>query len=323
MAQLADDVSKSAIYGKELANQTAKSMDDINHQVIAINQAIAIIDQIAFQTNILSLNAAVEAATAGEAGKGFAVVAGEVRNLANRSASAANEIKVLVENAANKASEGKKISTAMIDGYEVLSDKILQTKNMIDLVSVASQEQSKGISQINNAVSIIDKNTQESAAEAAGIDVLASEVKLLSERLLSVAQHVTYREETKKQVCDIEMTYRINKLQLGHIKFKDSNFARLNEKTKFTVVNEKECALGQWIALMEKENRSFTTTEDWRFMKEHHEKVHGGVQDFLDHNIDHDDSMILIPKAVLLEESIGNVFGTLNKIKIENCKNKG
>ncbi len=82
-------------------------MDEINEQVNSINEAITVIDQIAFQTNILSLNAAVEAATAGEAGKGFAVVAQEVRNLAARSAEAAKEIKELVETATTKANSGK------------------------------------------------------------------------------------------------------------------------------------------------------------------------------------------------------------------------
>ena len=102
MANLANDVTLSAKNGEKLAYQTTGAMEDINNQVNAINEAISIIDQIAFQTNILSLNAAVEAATAGEAGKGFAVVAAEVRNLANRSSQAAQEIKKLVENAKEK-----------------------------------------------------------------------------------------------------------------------------------------------------------------------------------------------------------------------------
>ncbi|MDD2699390.1 MAG: methyl-accepting chemotaxis protein [Arcobacteraceae bacterium] len=324
MANLADDVNKSAIEGKELAHKTAVSMDDINQQVMAINQAITIIDQIAFQTNILSLNAAVEAATAGEAGKGFAVVAQEVRNLANRSADAAKEIKDLVESAASKANEGKDISTTMIKGYEILNDKIAQTKQMIDLVSTASREQSRGISQINDAIGAIDKNTQESAAEAASIDILSGEVKMLSERLLSVANHVTYRQETKQQVCDIEMTYRINRLQLGHLTFKDSNFAKLNEKTIFSVTNEHQCTLGQWMDEMEKEHQSFTTTNEWQELKISHHKVHSGVQTFIEINAeDTTDSMGLIPEAVKIEESINHVFELLNKIKIENCKNKG
>ena len=99
MTQLSQKLLNSSIEGEKLANQTTASMEDISSQVSEINEAISVIDNIAFQTNILSLNAAVEAATAGEAGKGFAVVAGEVRNLANRSAEAAKEIKNIVENA--------------------------------------------------------------------------------------------------------------------------------------------------------------------------------------------------------------------------------
>ena len=102
MAQLAERVTSSANEGKKLAEETTTSMTEIDNEVNAINDAITVIDQIAFQTNILSLNAAVEAATAGEAGKGFAVVAQEVRNLAARSAEAASEIKALVENATKK-----------------------------------------------------------------------------------------------------------------------------------------------------------------------------------------------------------------------------
>ncbi|MDN5094377.1 methyl-accepting chemotaxis protein, partial [Aliarcobacter butzleri] len=124
MAKYAQNVTKSTNTGKELALKTATSMDEINNQVRLINEAIGVIDNIAFQTNILSLNAAVEAATAGEAGKGFAVVAQEVRNLASRSAEAAREIKNIVENANHKANEGKLISGEMIKGYEELLENI-------------------------------------------------------------------------------------------------------------------------------------------------------------------------------------------------------
>ena len=108
MANNAKELNESSQRGKELSTQTSSAMDEINTQVTAINEAITVIDKIAFQTNILSLNAAVEAATAGEAGKGFAVVAQEVRNLASRSAEAAKEIKSLVENATKKTEYGKK-----------------------------------------------------------------------------------------------------------------------------------------------------------------------------------------------------------------------
>jgi methyl-accepting chemotaxis protein len=114
MATYSNSVTKSASDGEKLANQTTVAMDEINTQVNLINEAISIIDQIAFQTNILSLNAAVEAATAGEAGRGFAVVAAEVRNLASRSAEAAKEIKTLVENATKKQMMEKILLNNMI-----------------------------------------------------------------------------------------------------------------------------------------------------------------------------------------------------------------
>ncbi|OQA76585.1 MAG: Methyl-accepting chemotaxis protein II [Candidatus Dependentiae bacterium ADurb.Bin246] len=163
MTRFSNEVSNSAKKGQQLANQTTNAMDEINNQVNRINEAIAVIDQIAFQTNILSLNAAVEAATAGEAGKGFAVVAQEVRNLASRSAEAAKDIKHIVEEATIKANEGKEIASSMIYGYKDLSENITQTMNLISDIENASKEQLMGIEQINDAVSELDRQTQQNA----------------------------------------------------------------------------------------------------------------------------------------------------------------
>ncbi|RXJ57748.1 chemotaxis protein [Candidatus Marinarcus aquaticus] len=173
MANLANEVTSSANSGARLANETTTAMENIDEQVIAINEAITVIDQIAFQTNILSLNAAVEAATAGEAGKGFAVVAQEVRNLASRSAEAAKEIKNMVENATNKANQGKNIAEEMIDGYKHLNERISHTIELIKDVENSSKEQLSGIEQINSAVSQLDLQTQENAAIASGTKEIA------------------------------------------------------------------------------------------------------------------------------------------------------
>ncbi|MDX4066783.1 methyl-accepting chemotaxis protein [Aliarcobacter skirrowii] len=188
MANLSKDVKESVVLGENLANKTALSMDEINSKVEAINEAIEVIDQIAFQTNILSLNAAVEAATAGEAGKGFAVVAGEVRNLANRSAEAAKEIKSLVENATSKTNEGKKISDDMIEGYNNLNRLIGETITIIQDVSIASNEQLKGIEQINDAVSNLDRVTQENAIEANNVATIANETLQMAQLLVEDAK---------------------------------------------------------------------------------------------------------------------------------------
>jgi methyl-accepting chemotaxis protein len=174
MANNAKELSNSANIGKTLANETVKSMDEINTQVSAIHEAITVIDQIAFQTNILSLNAAVEAATAGEAGKGFAVVAQEVRNLASRSAEAANEIKSLVESASTKSNEGKNIASEMIEGYSKLNQNIENTLSLISEVENAAKEQKSGMSQISDAINNLDRQTQINANIASETNEIAN-----------------------------------------------------------------------------------------------------------------------------------------------------
>ena len=182
MSRYSSEVTASSNQGEKLANQTTVAMDEINTQVNLINDAISIIDQIAFQTNILSLNAAVEAATAGEAGKGFAVVAQEVRNLASRSAEAAHEIKSIVENATRKADDGKEIARNMIQGYVKLNENITNTINLIKDIEMSSKEQLLGIEQINDAVNSLDQQTQQNASiasQAHDVAVITDEIAKL------------------------------------------------------------------------------------------------------------------------------------------------
>ena len=178
MSALSFNVTKSVKEGEELANQTTTAMDEINTQVNLVNEAISVIDNIAFQTNILSLNAAVEAATAGEAGKGFAVVAQEVRNLASRSAEAAKEIKDIVELATKKANEGKEIANSMLEGYKDLNSNVSQTVTLISDIEMASKEQLLGIEQINDAVNNLDAQTQQNAMVSNQINDLSRETSL-------------------------------------------------------------------------------------------------------------------------------------------------
>ncbi len=188
MSNLGNTVRSAVSNGRTLASQTAESIEEINTKVSSINEAITIIDQIAFQTNILSLNAAVEAATAGEAGKGFAVVAQEVRNLASRSAEAAKDIKDLVEDANEKANAGKKISDEMINGYETLNNHINETISIIEDVSNSSKEQMSGIEQINDAVTMLDRVTQDNANEANHTTSISNEVSQMANLLVEDAK---------------------------------------------------------------------------------------------------------------------------------------
>lgn len=170
-------------------------MNEINEQTTAIAESITVIDQIAFQTNILSLNAAVEAATAGEAGKGFAVVAQEVRNLASRSAEAAKEIKELVENATVKTDTGKKNADQMINGYSILNENINKTTQLISQIESASNEQKQGIEQINDAVAKLDTRTQENANVANHTHQISTNTSNIAKNIIDNVSTKQFRKE--------------------------------------------------------------------------------------------------------------------------------
>ena len=162
--QLATAASSVAVKGGEVVGQVVNTMSAINSSAKKIEDIISVIDGIAFQTNILALNAAVEAARAGEQGRGFAVVAGEVRNLAQRSASAAKEIKELISDSVSKTAEG----TAQVEqAGKTMQDIVSSVQRVTDImgeITAASSEQSAGIDQVNAAVTSMDETTQQNAA---------------------------------------------------------------------------------------------------------------------------------------------------------------
>ena len=203
MAKYSNEIIKASASGEALANETTNAMDEINSKVSMVNDAISVIDQIAFQTNILSLNAAVEAATAGEAGKGFAVVAQEVRNLATRSAEAAKEIKAIVERATVKANEGKEIATNMIEGYKNLNSNISSTMNLISDIENASKEQLLGIEQINDAVNQLDQQTQQNAMVASQSHDIAQSTDEIAKLIVQDANQKEFEGKNEVKAKDI------------------------------------------------------------------------------------------------------------------------
>ncbi len=162
--QLATAASGVAVKGGQVVGKVVNTMSAINESAQKIEDIISVIDGIAFQTNILALNAAVEAARAGEQGRGFAVVAGEVRNLAQRSASAAKEIKELITDSVSKTSEGTKLVEDAGQTMQEIVDSVQRVTDIMGEISAASTEQSTGIDQVNTAITSMDEVTQQNAA---------------------------------------------------------------------------------------------------------------------------------------------------------------
>jgi methyl-accepting chemotaxis protein len=181
--QLAVAASGVAVKGGSVVNEVVATMSAINESAKKIEDIISVIDGIAFQTNILALNAAVEAARAGEQGRGFAVVAAEVRNLAQRSASAAKEIKELIADSVNKTTEGtRQVETAGNTMQEIVSS-VQRVTDIISEISAASEEQSAGINQVNDAVTSMDDMTQQNTA-------LVEEAAAAAESLMEQAEEL-------------------------------------------------------------------------------------------------------------------------------------
>jgi methyl-accepting chemotaxis protein len=163
-SQLAAGASDVARKGGQVVGQVVSTMSDIAESSRKISDIISVIDGIAFQTNILALNAAVEAARAGEQGRGFAVVAAEVRNLAQRSASAAKEIKTLIGDSVDKVDAGTKLVDAAGKTMDEIVGSVKQVTDLISEIAAASQEQSAGIEQVNTAITQMDQVVQQNAS---------------------------------------------------------------------------------------------------------------------------------------------------------------
>jgi methyl-accepting chemotaxis protein len=166
------------------------AMAEINASSDKISKIIKVIDEIAFQTNILALNAAVEAARAGEAGMGFAVVADEVRNLAQRSAQAARDTAVLIEESIAKSNDGKLKVDQVSKAIRGITEQSAQIKILVDEVHLGSQEQSRGIDQISKAIAQMEQLTQNAAASAEESASTAEQLKAQSSALKNVVQHL-------------------------------------------------------------------------------------------------------------------------------------
>ncbi|MBN2331717.1 MAG: hypothetical protein JXO49_00425 [Deltaproteobacteria bacterium] len=186
-------------------NETMTELKDAMGEISAasdqISKIIKTIDEIAFQTNLLALNAAVEAARAGEAGAGFAVVAEEVRNLALRSAVAARDTSVLIEDTVQKTKRGIDLVSRSVDGFATVSEQVDNVNRLTGDISQASREQAHGIEQINYAISEMDKVTQHNAATAEEFAAAAGEMTSYADELKDVVSYLITGGEQQTPVA--------------------------------------------------------------------------------------------------------------------------
>ncbi len=248
-SEIAVDNARVAERGGAVMQEVVQTMERIQHSSRKINDIIGVIDSIAFQTNILALNAAVEAARAGEQGRGFAVVAGEVRNLAQRSAQAAKEIKTLISSSVSDVDGGMQVVRSAGTTMQEIVVHADQVRQLLDEVASGAREQSTGIGQIGHAVQDLDRNTQSNAALVEETATAAAAQRTAAVRMAAQVDEFQLPSEMagqKTMVEGVDVDVFIDAHRQWKVKLRDA--IELHQKVDTaTLCRDDCCALGKWI----------------------------------------------------------------------------
>ncbi len=326
--RLSEQSRAQAQQANKVVEQTIVAIQEINKSSTKISEITALIDSIAFQTNLLALNAAVEAARAGDHGRGFAVVAGEVRTLAQKSAEAAKEIRILIDDTVTKVSEGAQMATQSGKALEVINDSINNVTQIVQEISKATKEQAAGVEQVNTAVAAIDAATQQNAT-------------LVEE----TAQQTEQMRKNAEEVIELSKTFQIDLDQIGFRTAMDTgrfNFAharRTPRQWKGTVsayvagmevafnkevaYDHTKCALGKWFY---GEGQQFYHLQEMKDVEKYHAELHACIKRIIEahelsdiqteeiefKNLDRL-SAIVIEKLTQAEQAVARHAGAENK----------
>ena len=303
--QLATSASIVAVKGGNVVNEVVVTMAAITESSRKIENIISVIDGIAFQTNILALNAAVEAARAGEQGRGFAVVAGEVRNLAQRSAAAAKEIKELISDSVNKVESGTKQAEEAGKTMQEIVSSVQRVTDIMGEIAAASIEQSAGIDQVNNAITQMDEVTQQNAAlveeAAAAAESLEEQAQAMTDAISTFKLNGESRRHHTVNKIPTNLANRnikpIHKLSADTFSFEDAKKAHIKWKARLVdyingksnehfdigkICKDDQCDLGKWIYGPAKNHSS---TSEYKALKNAHADFHtsvGAIAEFVD-----------------------------------------
>ncbi len=313
MLEIATKTKNYANDGIKLVENTEKSMLEINDSTSAIQEAITIIDQIAFQTNILSLNAAVEAATAGEAGKGFAVVAAEVRNLANRSADAAKQIKHLVEVANQKSIDGKNYSQEMKNSFEKLASMIQENTVIIDDVAKSNEIQMQNISQISETMNRLDHITQENANMATKTKELATQTNDVARSMIKAASLNNYDKAVENRISDFDLVQELNNVKIDYAKYKQAILNQVNNNSETINIDvENRRNINSFIKKYENSDKNISSN-----LSKIIEKTIQLDSDLLSYGvaIKQRDEKNILAYSIKIENILDEVFSQLNSMK--------